>query len=232
MSSPYNPENSHQRADGQPVVYPSPGWNQPPASPNFPPYGDKPPRDKMPWYGKGCLGIVAGFFALVALAIVFGDTAAEPEPQPDPPAATQEAEPTPEPEPSPEPSITVETTEPDNDDVIAEAGGDEAFRTYNESFDDPAGRGDEAGFLNHMLAEDREIYVTTANDTMLDISRTVCEAFDSGYTVVEVLDMFPPSLTENTQASLVSGSVGFICTEHFDSVQQQVEDYQAANGNV
>lgn len=238
MSHPHDPNNSFERADGQPVQYPSRDWTNPaPANPpNFPPYGDG-PKKRMPWYGWGCLGL-AGMGTLVLIALIIAAVVMPPvdTAEPDPVETTQEAEPTPEPEPEPEPEPTptfeaLETEAPSEseNDVLEEAGGDQALRNYNETFDDPAGRGDEGAYLNHLMENDRAVYMTTENETMLNMGRTVCEALDEGYSTVEILEMIPDTLTVNTQASIVAGSSMFLCDEHLAQVQREVGE---ASGNV
>ena len=231
MSHPHNPENSFERADGQPVQYPSPGWaNTPPSSPNFPPYGDG-PKKRMPWYGWGCLGL-AGMGTLVLLALIIAAVVMPPVETADPvPVETsQEAEPEPEAEPTPtfEALETEAPAESDND-VLEEAGGDTALRNYNETFDDPAGRGDEGAYLNHIMENDRDVYMTTENQVMLDMGLTVCDALDTGYSTIDILDMIPDTLSVNTQASIVAGSAMFLCDEHLGQVQQEVGE---ESGNI
>lgn len=227
MSHPHNPENSFERADGKPTVYPSPGWgNTPPSSPNFPPYGDG-PKKRMPWYGWGCLGL-AGMGTLVLIALIIAAVVMPPVDTADPvPVETsQEAEPTPEPTFE---ALATEAPAESENDVLEEAGGDTALRNYNETFDDPAGRGDEGAYLNHLLENDRAVYLTTENQVMLDMGRTVCDALDTGYSTIEILDMIPDTLSVNTQASIVAGSAMFLCDEHLGQVQQEVGE---ASGNI
>lgn len=193
---------SHPHDPYRPVTQPVQGGDSPNAWHEY-----SPPRKRpvWPWVAAG-----AGVFVLLALGMVLWAAVSingQDGPTAEPPAPTV-AEPT--------------VAEATRDEPAAEAGGDEGLREYNDTFDDPGEPGDEAGYLDHLLENDREGYMASENTALLGMGRVVCSALDDGHTAAEVLEMFPASLSPDTQASVVAGSVGFLCVEHLERVREEV----------